>query len=128
MYLAIKHIHVTCVIISITGFLLRGVLMMAGSPMQRKRWLKWVPHANDAVLLTAAIALSVSSAQYPMVEPWLTAKIFGLIVYIILGSIALKVGRTRQVRVTAWLAALATFGYVASVALTRNPVGFLVWL
>lgn len=128
MYLAIKHIHVTCVIVSITGFLLRGLLMMVDSPVLQERWLKWVPHANDAVLLTAAIALSVSSAQYPLVEPWLTAKIFGLIAYIVLGSIALKVGRKKQVRVAAWLAALVVIGYVASVALTRDSAGFLVWL
>lgn len=125
MYAAIKHIHVTCVIVSITGFFLRGLLMMADSPIRHRRWLKWAPHANDALLLAAAIAMALMSAQYPLVEPWLTAKVFGLIAYIILGSIALKAGRTRTIRAGAWLAALATFGYVVSVALTRNPAGFL---
>lgn len=124
MYLAFKHLHVTCVIISITGFFLRGLLMWAESPVLRQGWLRWLPHVNDTLLLVAAIALSVLSEQYPLVAPWLTAKIFGLIAYIILGSVALKAGRTRAVRLAAWLLALVVFAYVVSVALSKNPWGF----
>lgn len=125
MYLALKHLHVTCVVISITGFFLRGLLMIAESSILRQRWIRVVPHVNDATLLAAAIALSAMSGQYPFVDAWLTAKIFGLIAYIILGSIALKAGRTKRNRIAAWLAAMATFGYVVSVALARDPAGFL---
>jgi uncharacterized membrane protein SirB2 len=125
MYVALKHLHVACVIISITGFFLRGLLMAIESPIREQRWLKWVPHVNDAILLTAAIGLAIMSGRYPLVDAWLTAKVFGLIAYIILGSIALKAGRTRFIRIAAWLAAMATFGYVVSVALTRTPAGFL---
>lgn len=128
MYLALKHLHVACVVISITGFFLRGALMAAESPILRQRWIRVIPHVNDATLLAAAIALSAMSGQYPFVDTWLTAKIFGLIAYIILGSIALKAGRTRRMRIAAWLAAMVTFGYVVSVALTRDPAGFLGWL
>lgn len=124
-YAALKHLHVTCVAISGTGFFLRGLLMLADSPLLQQRWLRTVPHVNDALLLAAAIGLALVTAQYPFVQPWLTAKIFGLIGYIILGSVALKAGRTREQRIGAWLAALATFGYVVSVALTRDPAGFL---
>ncbi len=128
MYLAIKHLHVACVVVSITGFFLRGLLMLADSPILRQKWLRWAPHVNDALLLTAAITLSVASAQYPLVETWLTAKVFGLVAYIILGSLALKAGRHRGVRLAAWLVALATFAYVASVAVSKNPWGFLAVL
>ncbi len=125
MYLALKHLHVTCVVISITGFFLRGALMAAESPILRQRWIRVVPHVNDATLLAAAIALSAMSGQYPFVDAWLTAKVFGLIAYILLGSIALKAGRTKRMRIAAWLAAMVTFGYVVSVALMRDPAGFL---
>jgi len=125
VYLVVKHIHVTCVIISITGFFLRGLLMFSGSPWLDRRWMSWAPHVNDTLLLTAAITLSVLTAQYPFVDAWVTAKIFGLIAYIILGSIALKAGRSLGIRLAAWLAALATFAYVVSVALTKNPAGYL---
>jgi uncharacterized membrane protein SirB2 len=128
MYIAIKHLHVACVIVSITGFFLRGLLMLADSPILRRKWLRWAPHVNDALLLTAAIALSVTSAQYPLVEPWLTAKVFGLIAYIMLGSLALKAGRRRGIRLAAWLGALVVFAYVASAALTKNAWGFLAVL
>jgi uncharacterized membrane protein SirB2 len=126
MYAAVKHIHIACVVVSITGFFLRGLLMLGGSPVLGQKWLRWAPHVNDTLLLTAAIVLSAMSAQYPLVEPWLTAKIFGLIAYIVLGSVALKAGRGRGIRLAAWLAALATFAYVASVALRKSPWGFLI--
>lgn len=128
VYLAIKHIHVTAVIISITGFCLRGLLMMLDSPLRRAGWLKWAPHVNDTVLLGAGLTMAAMSGQYPFVAPWLTAKVFGLLAYIALGSIALKRGRTMRIRVVAWLASLATFGYVVSAALTRSPLGFMNWI
>ncbi len=124
-YALLKHLHVGMVILSGAGFFLRGLLMARESPLLTQRWVKVVPHITDTALLAAAIGLSVMSAQYPFVATWVTAKVFGLIAYIILGSMALKAGRTRRVRITAWLAALAAFGYVASVALTKNPLGFI---
>jgi uncharacterized membrane protein SirB2 len=128
MYLAVKYLHVACVIVSITGFFLRGWLTFADSPVMNRRWLKWAPHVNDTVLLAAAIGLAVMSRQYPLAHAWLTAKIVGLLAYILLGMVALKPGRRRGVRIAAWLAALAVFAYVVSVALTRNPAGWLSWL
>lgn len=123
MYTAVKHLHVTFVILSVGGFFVRGLLMMRDSPLLRLRWLKMVPHVNDTLLLAAALALMVITEQYPFIDAWVTAKVFGLFAYIILGSVALKAGRTRGVRIAAWLAALAVFGYVATVALTKSPWG-----
>ena len=128
MYLAVKYLHVTCVIVSITGFFLRGWLTFANSPVMNQRWLKWAPHVNDTLLLAAAIGLAAMSGQYPLADSWLTAKIVGLLAYILLGMVALKAGRSRGVRIVAWLGALAVFGYVVSVALSRNPAGLLLWL
>ncbi|CAG0952683.1 Protein YchQ [Rhodocyclaceae bacterium] len=123
MYFAIKHLHITCVILSGTGFFLRGLLMANRSPLLGRRWMKVLPHINDTLLLAAAIGLVAMTEQYPFIDAWVTAKIFGLIAYIILGSVALKAGRTRRIRLAAWLGALVTFGYVVSVALTKNPWG-----
>lgn len=127
-YSLVKHLHVTCVVLSIGGFVLRGALMLADSPLRHARWLRIVPHVNDALLLAGALALTVLIGHYPFVDAWLTAKVFGLIAYIVLGSVALKAGRTRAVRATAWIAALAVFGYVVAVALTKDVRGFLAWL
>ena len=89
------------------------------------RWIRIAPHVNDTVLLTAALFLVLMSGQYPFVEAWLTAKVLGLTAYIILGSLALRAGSTQRIRMVAWLSALAVFGWIVSVALTRQPLGFL---
>lgn len=126
MYLAVKHVHLLCVALSGAGFFWRGLLMLRGSRRLASGWVRVVPHVNDTVLLVAGISLAVMSGQYPFVDAWLTAKFFGLMLYIILGSLALKPGRTRRVRALAWLAALAVFGWMVSVAVLRQPAGFLV--
>ncbi|MFA7291227.1 MAG: SirB2 family protein [Rhodocyclaceae bacterium] len=127
-YLVLKHLHVTAVLLSGTGFFLRGLLMLGDSPLLARRWMKVVPHVVDTVLLGSAITMAVMSAQYPFAQPWLTAKFFGLLAYILLGMVALKRGRTRLVRTAFFIAALAAFAYIVSVALMRDPMGFLGYL
>ncbi len=102
--------------------------MLADSPMLARRWVKVLPHINDTLLLLAAIGLVVVTGQYPFVSAWVTAKVVGLVAYIVLGIYALRRGRTKAQRGAYWLAALAAAGYVISVALTRDPRGFLAWL
>ncbi len=118
-------IHVLSVATSITLFTVRGVWMMTDSARLQRRWVKVVPHAVDTVLLASAVALAVMSSQYPLQQAWLTAKVLGLIAYIALGMIALRYGRTRKIRVSAWLLALLVFAYIVSVAVTRNPLSIL---
>ncbi len=125
-YLLLKHFHVTCVVISITGFFLRGVWMLTGSPLLDRLWVKVVPHVNDTLLLAAAIGLSIEVEQYPFVHSWVTAKVIGLLAYIGFGMFALRRGRSKAVRGGFWLASLASFAYIVSVALTKDPRGFLI--
>lgn len=120
-YLAVKHLHMTFAALSGMLFLLRGVLMLQDSALLQQRWAKVVPHVIDTVLLASALVMVFWSAQYPFVEGWLTAKVLALIAYILLGTIALKRGKTKQVRLVAFLAALAVFAYIVKVALTRQP-------
>ena len=51
------------------------------------------------VLLVSAIALAAITAQYPFVQPWLTAKVLALLAYILLGTVAIRRGRTRRGRI-----------------------------
>ena len=127
-YILIKYVHVASVVLSVTGFFLRGVLAIRSSPLMKARWMGVLPHLNDTVLLAAALSLAVMSGQLPFVVDWVTAKVSGLVVYIILGSLALRAGSTRRTRIVCWLAALAVFGWIVSVALTRQPMGFLAAL
>lgn len=124
MYLAIKHLHVSCVILSGLGFALRSALMLQGSSWLQGRLLRFGPHVVDTLLLGSALTLAAMSAQYPFVQPWLTAKVCGLLAYIGLGTMALKRGRTRNIRAGFVILALLAYGYIVSVALTRQPWPF----
>lgn len=128
MYIVIKYVHVISVVLSVSGFFLRGLLMMGDSPLLRARWIRILPHINDTVLLVAALTLAAMSGQYPFVADWVTAKVFGIVAYIILGALALRDASTRSMRIGCWFASLAVFGWIVSVALTRQPWGFLAAL
>jgi uncharacterized membrane protein SirB2 len=127
-YLLLKYLHVTCVVLSASGFVLRGIWMLTDSPMLNRRWVRILPHVNDTLLLGAAIGLAVSLDQYPFVHGWLTAKVAGLLGYIGFGMFALRRGPGKAVRTAFLVASLASFGYIVSVALMRDPRGFLLWL
>jgi uncharacterized membrane protein SirB2 len=123
-YTALKSVHVASAILSIAGFAARGILMLLDSPLLKARFVRIAPHVVDTVLLGSAIALAWLSAQYPFVLPWLTAKVFALLAYIVLGSVALSRGRTKGVRIIAFVLALCTAFYILSVAFLRTPAGF----
>jgi uncharacterized membrane protein SirB2 len=122
-YLLLRHIHITSVALSGTGFLVRGIWMLLDSPMLKQRWVRVTPHIVDTVLLASAIALAVISSQYPLAQNWLTAKVVGLVVYVVLGAMVLRRGKTRAARAAYFVAALLVFGYIVSVAMARNPLG-----
>lgn len=125
MYPALKNVHVLAVGLSVALFALRGGLMLAGSPLLRARVFRILPHAVDSVLLAAGIGLAFVLRQVPGVSPWLTAKLVALCVYIVLGSIALKYGRTKRVRVLAFGAAIVVLIYIVGVALNKDPWSWL---
>lgn len=123
-YSLIKNLHLATIALTLALFVLRGAWMMADSPRLQARWLRIVPHVNDTLLLTSGITLAVLVQQYPLVHGWLTAKFFALIAYILLGTIALKRGKTKVQRVAAWIAALLVFGYMVAVAIAHDPFPF----
>jgi uncharacterized membrane protein SirB2 len=121
-YLALKHLHVTCVVLSGLGFCLRGWWMLRESPLRQHRLTRVLPHVVDTLLLGSALTMAWLSGQYPFVNGWLTAKLCGLIAYILLGAMALKRGRTKAIRRRYFGLALLAYAYIVSVALTRNPL------
>ncbi|WP_025041064.1 SirB2 family protein [Nitrosospira briensis] len=120
-YAALKMIHVTSVVISYLLFSLRSIWKMRESSALQQRWVKVTPHVVDTILLTSAIVLATRIHQDPIHDSWLSAKVIGLLVYIGLGMMALKFGKTRKARIYAWIAAQLTFLYIVLVAVTKNP-------
>jgi uncharacterized membrane protein SirB2 len=127
-YLIVKSLHVVCAALSISAFAARGGLMLADSPLLQTRFVRIAPHVVDTLLLASAIWLAWMLGAAPFAQGWLTAKVLGLVAYIVLGSLALRRGPTKAVRSAAFVAALLTAAYIVSVAVTRDPRGPLAWL
>ncbi len=119
-YASVRAIHVVCAGISIALFIARGSMQLAGVDWRRWRWLRLAPHLNDTLLLGAAVALALASHQYPLAQPWLTAKLVALLAYIALGMVALRARTAAVPRLLAFCLALATVAYIVAVAVTRS--------
>lgn len=122
MYIALKHLHITLVAVSIIFFIVRFIWTTSQSAMLSKKWVKIVPHIIDTFLLLSAISLCVSLAQYPFVTPWLTDKFIGLLAYIVLGVIALKYAKTTVMRWIAFAGAISWVLFLVHVAITKQSL------
>lgn len=124
-YPQIRFVHIACVIASGLLFALRGTLMLAGVRGYNHIALRALSWSIDTTLLTAALMLATLLHQYPFVHAWLTVKVLLLVGYIGLGTLALKRGRTRGQRALWFVAALAVYLAIVSVARAHHPLGFL---
>jgi uncharacterized membrane protein SirB2 len=127
MYTTLKLVHLCAAILSIAGFLLRGYWMMNGSAMLQRSWVRILPHVIDTVFLLAGISLIVILHLQMMANHWLAIKIAALLVYIVLGAIALRRGRSKKIRITAFVLAVLTFAYIAGVALSKSAASWIAY-
>jgi uncharacterized membrane protein SirB2 len=114
-------------ILTISGFILRGIWMLRGSVLLQYRVTKIAPHIIDTLFLLSGIALIWLLGLNVFAQPWLLAKFGGLIVYIVLGTVAIKRGRTRQIRCIALVAALVVFAYIAGIAISKSPLSWMAY-
>jgi len=124
-YLQIKLVHIAAVLASGGLFALRGALVLAGVRWAMAAPLRYLSYTIDTVLLTAALMLLTALKLNPFVIPWLSVKLALLVIYVVLGSLALKRARTRRSRALFYAAALATFGFMYFVARAHHPLGIL---
>ena len=127
-YLTLKFVHMIAAIATISGFLLRGYWMLVESPWLQHRLVRTLPHVVDTIFLVSGVAMLWMLSMNPFLQGWLVAKFAGLLAYIVLGTIALKRGATRQVRTIAFIAAVSVFAYIAGVALSKSPASWIAWL
>ncbi|MCW2473899.1 SirB2 family protein [Candidatus Symbiopectobacterium sp. NZEC151] len=115
-------VHVLAVAVALGLFVTRFYWLCCHSPALQQRWVKVLPHINDTLLLASGIALIVINRFYPFSaqESWLTAKLFGVIIYILLGHIALgRRQRSLSLRWVAFILALVCFFLIAQAAITK---------
>ncbi|WP_299078106.1 SirB2 family protein [uncultured Paraglaciecola sp.] len=124
MYEIVKHLHLTAIALSVILFLFRFVLNTKQSPMLQKKWLKIVPHIVDTVLLVSAATLCVMLKQYPFVDAWVTEKLMALILYVVMVTLALKLGRNGSMRGIGFIGALSWIVYAGMVAVSKQPMLF----
>ncbi|MBU3824069.1 MAG: SirB2 family protein [Candidatus Oceanisphaera merdipullorum] len=125
-YVAIKHAHMMFAILSITLFMLRAWLALPAPERIKSKLLKILPHIIDTLLLAMGVWLAVLSQQIPFDNsPWLTAKVIGLVLYIVVGTIAIKRGKTRNQRLIATFASIAIFAYIYGAAVSKSPLSWV---
>ena len=117
----IRNIHITLALLSITGFVYRGLMKIKNPDEIRAKWLKIVPHFIDTLLLVSAIYLVIISHQYPEIFNWVTAKLCALLLYILFGLYTLRFSKTRGEATIGFVLAVLTFAYIVSVAVTKQP-------
>ena len=126
-YPVIRLTHISLVLVSGALFTLRGLAVLQGQPWARRRAVRMLSYGIDTTLLGAAVLLLVILELNPLLTPWLLTKLVLLLVYIVLGSMALKRARSQQHRLYYLLASLLCYGFMLSVALTHSPRGALLW-
>ncbi|NYT78254.1 SirB2 family protein [Alcaligenaceae bacterium] len=120
-YLLIKHVHVTAVTLSILLFALRSYWSVIDSDKLRNKAVRILPHVIDTILLVAGVTLA---AVIGPEQPWILAKIVGLLLYIGVGTVAIKRGKTPKSRAIAAIIAIAIFAYIIGIALSHSPLSW----
>ena len=124
----VKTIHIAFVALSFAGFFVRGIWMLNDSRLLQQRWVRISPQIVDTVLLVSAIVLAVQLRVSPLEQAWLMAKIIALLLYIAAGLVALRFGRSRRIRLNAWLFGLVIYLYIVSVALSKSVMGWFAFI
>ncbi len=124
-YPQIRLVHITCVVLSGALFFLRGAGVLAGMRWPMALPVRIASYSIDTVLLTAALMLVTMLPAALFANGWLTIKLVLLVVYIVMGSFALKRGKTRGAKAGYFVAATATYLFMFSVARAHDPLGML---
>ncbi|WP_148252163.1 SirB2 family protein [Aidingimonas lacisalsi] len=124
-YFLIKHLHMTAAALSLALFIVRAWWSVIESPRLERRWVRIASHVIDTALLALGVTLMVMLRFWPHQHPWLAAKLIALVVYIVLGTIAIKRGRTPRQRGIGAVAAILVFLYMAGAAIRHSPLSWL---
>ena len=128
LYPQIKAFHILMVLASGGLFALRGLFVLAGQRWPLAAPVRYLSYTIDTTLLTAALMLLTILPGAMFANGWLTTKLLLLVVYVVLGTYALKRGRTPRVRMMCYLTALGTFVTMYGIARMHSPLGWMLLL
>lgn len=103
------------------SFCLRAYWMLTRSPQLHAPWSRWLPHVVDTLLFATGLSMAIGLSISPLTHSWLAAKLLAIVLYVVIGSVALKRGRTHGVRVLALVLSLLVLGYIFAVAVHHDP-------
>ena len=112
----LKQLHVGFVFLTFVSFSVRSYWMYTGSGLLRSKAVRIVPHIIDSFLLLTGLTMAILYYGAFYQQQWLLLKLLGVLIYIILGSIALKLGKTMKVRIAAVFGAWAVLLYIVITA------------
>lgn len=118
----LKQLHVLLALLTACSFCLRGYWMLRRSPTLEAPWTRRLPHVVDALLFLTGLTMAIGLTLSPFGHPWLAAKLVAIVVYVIVGSVALKRGRTYRQRILALAISLLLLVYVFAVASSHDPL------
>jgi uncharacterized membrane protein SirB2 len=124
-YPEIRWTHIAMVLASGGLFAARGIAVQLGAAWPLAAPVRWLSYTIDTALLTAALMLLTILPGVVFHNGWLTVKLVLLVGYVVLGSYALKRGRSAQVRLWCLVAALLTYVSMLSIARSHHPLGHL---
>ena len=122
IFVLLKNVHVVCVGASLAGFLVRGYWALRLDPRLQHRMTRVLPHIVDTCLLLSALGMLFILRLNPLTTAWLGAKITALVAYILLGTVTLKYAKGRRSQATAFVLAIACYGYMLAVAISKSPL------
>ena len=124
-YPQVRAVHIGAVLASGALFALRGAGVLGGLRWPLAAPLRYLSYSIDTTLLTAALMLVAMLPAAVFANHWLTVKLGLLVLYVVLGSFALKRGRSARVRAICFAAAVAVYIFMFGVARTHQPFGWL---
>lgn len=125
MYATLKLLHISSAILTISGFVLRGIWSIRDSDVLQKPLVRVLPHVIDTVFLLSGIGLILQLHLQVLQHDWLLIKLAVLVLYVAFGMVALRHSLSIGLRSTAFAAALLSFAYIAGVAVNKSAHSWL---
>lgn len=96
--------------------------MLVDSSLLQAKPVRIIPHVVDSLLLLSALVMLFLSDWSVLTDSWLQVKLLALLIYIVLGMLALRFVKRKVFRLASWLLALLVFAYMVMVALYKTPL------